>query len=368
MTAVLVTGASGLVGVEVAARLEEAGVPVVALLHAARDLVRNDGSSTTVTRQVVGDVTAPAFGLSEDDLTDLAAEIGLIVHCAATTDFDATDELYATLNIGGTRHAVDLATGWDVPLVHVSTAYVCGMRSGRIAEDELDEGQEFGTRYERSKLDAEQIVEQSRRSGLRAATVRPGIVAGAAEDGVIRDHKNLYTVVKLMVEGKLRTLPGRYDATISLAPVDHVAEVITAVALRFAEGGAAAETVEGRTFHAVGADALTLRELSDVLAEYPSFDVATFVPASAFDEAALDTIEREYFRRVGSLYTSYFERKLHFSTANTDALLGHPSPSTGPDHLRLLLDAALEVGYLGNPLPGIADVLERLDLDTGVRR
>ena len=59
-------------------------------------------------------------------------------------------------------------------------------------------------------------------------TVRPGIVTGVSTDGAIRDHKNLYTVVKLMVEGKLRTLPGRYDATLSLAPVDHVADIVTA--------------------------------------------------------------------------------------------------------------------------------------------
>ncbi|WP_019200628.1 SDR family oxidoreductase [Tsukamurella sp. 1534] len=348
---VLLTGASGLVGVEVAARLEASGVPVTAVLHAARGLVGNDGAPRTVTRQVVGDVQLPGFGLD----AAVAGETSLIVHCAATTAFDATDEEYRRLNVAGAEHAVELALAWDVPLVHVSTAYVCGLRGGRVLEDELDVGQEFGNRYERSKFHAEQIIGAARDRGLRAAVVRPGIVSGASADGTIRDHKNLYTVVKLMVEGKLRTLPGRYDATLSLAPVDHVADVIAAVAGRFHDGRGA--DVEGRTFHALGADVLTLRELSDVLAEYPSFAVARFVPESSFDDGALDRLEREYYRRVGSLYTSYFARKLDFCTENSDALLGRAAPPSGPEYLRTLLDHSLEVGYLGAPLTSIGDVL-----------
>ena len=41
---------------------------------------------------------------------------------------------------------------------HVSTAYVCGRRRGRILETELDVGQEPGNDYERSKLTAEKEV------------------------------------------------------------------------------------------------------------------------------------------------------------------------------------------------------------------
>ncbi|BDH56029.1 hypothetical protein MTP03_09680 [Tsukamurella sp. PLM1] len=160
---VLLTGASGLVGVEVAARLEGAGVPVTAVLHAARALVGNDGAPRTVARRVEGDVRVPGLGLTDDAAT--AAETALIVHCAATTAFDATDEEYERLNVAGARHAVELALAWDVPLVHVSTAYVCGLRGGLVLEDELDLGQEFGTCYERSKLRAEQIVEAARARG-----------------------------------------------------------------------------------------------------------------------------------------------------------------------------------------------------------
>ncbi|MFI6212981.1 SDR family oxidoreductase [Nocardia brasiliensis] len=347
---VLLTGASGLVGAEVLARLSAASRPVAAVLHSNSRIIRNDGTVLGAGRAVAGDIRAPGFGLSEPDRADLADRVGIIVHSAATTAFDASATDYDELNVQGTANAIELARAWDVPFVHVSTAYVCGERSGTVGEHDLDAGQSFGNGYEQSKFRAEQLVRAAGEQGLRWAIVRPGIVTGASGTGVIREYKNLYTVVKLMVEGKLRSLPGRYDATLALAPVDHVADVIAAAVLDF-------DSAHGRTFHAVGRDALSLREVSDVLAEYPSFEVATFVPAGTFDEHDLDGIEREYYRRIGVLYTSYFRRKLRFATANAEVLLGRPAPASGKEYLRLLLDYCLESGYLGMPLPSIEEVL-----------
>lgn len=351
---ILVTGAAGLVGTEVCRRLEASGRPVIGVTHRTDSLIANDGAPVTISDTITGDVRLGGFGPEVTARADsLAGRVSTIVHCAATTAFDAADEDYAQLNVGGTAHAVDLARAWDVPLVHVSTAYVCGMRGGTIAEDELDVGQVFGTRYEKSKFDAEKLVERARADGLRAVTVRPGIVTGVSTDGAIRDHKNLYTVVKLMVEGKLRTLPGRYDATLSLAPVDHVADIVTAATCHAAD-------LDGKVLHALSSRPVTLRELSDVLAEYPSFHVATFVPDATFDPDALEVIEREYFRRVGSLYTSYFQRRQTFSTGIVETVLGRPAPECGPDYLRLLLDHCLDIGYLGAPLPDVETVLAGL--------
>ncbi|MEU6560284.1 SDR family oxidoreductase [Nocardia nova] len=352
--AVLVTGAGGLVGAEVVARLAAAGRPVIGLLHDNGRIIRNDGSEAAPVETVRGDIRQPRLGLS--DVRELGARVGMIVHSAATTAFDATPGEYEQLNVRGTAEVIDLARRWGVPLVHVSTAYVCGVRSGVIAEDDLDVGQAFGNGYEDSKFRAERLVRCT--PGLRWTIVRPGIVTGAAATGVIREYKNLYTVVKLIVEGKLRSLPGRYDATIAPAPVDFVADVIATAATDF-------ESAEGRTHHAVGADALSLREISDVFAEYPSFRVATFVPESSFAAADLDPLEREYFQRIGSLYTSYFARRPAFDTTATRALLGRDCPATGKPYLRTLLDYCLESGYLGEPLPSVDEVLARFAPSAG---
>ncbi|WP_227980536.1 SDR family oxidoreductase [Nocardia spumae] len=360
---VLVTGAGGLVGAEVVARLTAAGRPVVAVLHTNGRIVRNDGTDLEGVETVRGDIRLAGLGLATETVTELGARVGMIVHSAATTAFDATTTDYEELNVRGTAHAVELARRWDVPLVHVSTAYVCGMRAGVIAESELDVGQAFGNGYEDSKFRAERVVRST--PGLRWAIVRPGIVTGAADTGVIREYKNLYTVVKLIVEGKLRSLPGRYDATIAAAPVDFVADVITAAVTDF-------DAAAGGTFHAVGADALSLREISDVFAEYPSFHVATFVPEVSFEAADLEPLEREYFQRIGSLYTSYFARRPVFDTTATRALLGRECPASGKHYLRKLLDYCVESGYLGEPLPSVTEVLagfaSRADTGAGGHR
>ncbi|MEU1519962.1 SDR family oxidoreductase [Streptomyces sp. NPDC005811] len=343
---VLVTGASGFVGAEVTARLTGAGHTVLTLLHSNGGIVRNSGRSVTpgpgTLTRITGDVTRPGLGLTEDDRR-LVATADRIVHCAAVTDFGLPEERYESVNVAGTRHVLDLALAHRTPLVHVSTAYVCGERDGVAREDELDVGQQPGNGYERSKLAAETLVRKAAAEGLPVAVVRPSIVTGAARTGRSRDFKTIYPVLKIITRGLVRTVPGHYDAALDLVPVDHVADLVTEATTRF-------EGAEGLTLHAVG-QLLTLRDFSDVLAEYPSFQVARFVPPSAFSPSALPDRERPYYDRVISLYDTYFRRRIRFDDSRAAAFSGRPAYAGGRPYLRRLLDHCLKVGYLGAPPP-----------------
>lgn len=137
---ILVTGAAGLVGAEVVSRLTEHR-PVIATIHRTPRIVRNDGSEVPAgeylsqhhgsVSTLVADVSRPGLGLDAETLDRLGSEVGGIVHSAATIALDAAEEDYATLNVAATANVVELASRWNVPLVHVSTAYVCGRRGGR---------------------------------------------------------------------------------------------------------------------------------------------------------------------------------------------------------------------------------------------
>ncbi|MGQ4380523.1 SDR family oxidoreductase [Streptomyces sp. SAS_267] len=341
---VLVTGASGFVGAEVTARLTAAGHTVLAVLHRNGDLVRNNGRRLTAgpgtLTRMTGDITRPGLGLSGDDRR-LAATADRIVHCAAVTDFGLPPGRYERVNVEGTRHVLGVALAGRVPLVHVSTAYVCGERDGTAYEDELDLGQRPGNDYEKSKLAAETLVRKATADGLPVTVVRPSIVTGATRTGRVRDLKTIYPVLRVLTRGLVRTVPGHQDAVLDLVPVDRVADLVTEAATRFPD-------VEGRTLHAVGHE-LTLRDMSDVLAEYPSLHVPRFVPPSAFSAASLPGRERPYYDRVVSLYAPYFRRRVRFDATHAEAF-GHRPPATGAQaYLRRLLDHCLATGYLGPP-------------------
>ncbi|MEU2711493.1 SDR family oxidoreductase [Streptomyces sp. NPDC007205] len=342
---VLVTGAGGFVGAEVTARLTAEGHTVLALLHHTPDIIRNNGRKLTpgpgTLTRIAGDITRPGLGMTDDDRR-LAAIADRIVHCAAVTDFGLPDERYERINVVGTRHVLDLARAVRTPLVHLSTAYVCGERDGMAREDELDVGQHPGNGYEKSKLTAETMVRTAASDGLPVSVVRPSIVTGATRSGRVRDFKTIYPVLRILTQGLVRTVPGHYDAVLDLVPVDRVAALVTEAATR-------TKDAEGRTLHAVGHE-LTLRDFSDVLAEYPCFQVPRFVPPSAFSAASLSDRERAYYDRVISLYDTYFRRRVHFDDAQAAAFSSRPALTGARPYLRRLLDHCLATGYLG-PAP-----------------
>jgi nucleoside-diphosphate-sugar epimerase len=363
---VLVTGAAGLVGAEVTVRLAAAGHSVIGLVHDNPSIRRNNGRRVRcaghapgtgvppgAVRLLTGDVTVPGLGLGDQVRADLGGRLDRIVHCAAVTDFGRPAGLYRSVNIDGTAHVVEFAQAGKIPLIHVSTAYVCGERDGVATEDQLDVGQRCGNEYEASKLLAEQIVRKASADGLPVTVVRPSIVTGAERTGMIRDLKNIYLVLKLVTEGIARTLPGRYDACIDLVPIDYVADLITEATVRF-------DAAADRTFHALGAH-LRLRDVADVLAEFPSFQVPRYVPPSSFDASQLPPVERCYYQRVTSLYQSYFQRRIRFDDAAAASFSSRRRVGHGPAYLRRLIDYAVQIGYLGDPLPSVPDVLASLN-------
>ncbi len=82
-----------------------------------------------------GDISQPGFGVQPAVAQRLHAEIDLIVNCAGLVDFDPDVREAVATNIDGALYAVDFAADCQrAALLHVSTCYVVGNRSGRIEE------------------------------------------------------------------------------------------------------------------------------------------------------------------------------------------------------------------------------------------
>ena len=355
---VLVTGAASAIGTDLVAALAP-DMEVLAGVHHVTDLVRNDGRPyTSSSVKTIGiDVTVPSLGLECAACRKLRDSLDLIIHLAAVTDFGRAEGLYEKVNRDGTQHVLEVAGG-VVPLVHMSTAYVCGDRADVVLESELDAGQRFANAYERSKFEGERLVQNAILSGSPAAIVRPSIVVGTARRGVTRTFKNVYVLLKLLTEGRVRALPVNHEATLDLVPIDYVVAGTAEVVRRFAD-------LNGEAVHLTGDYPLSLRDVSDVLAEYPPFEMPRFMPATVFDLASLSAIERKYYERVIRLYEPYFMRRIQFSTDVTAQLLESRPLSHGKAFLRHLLDYCLRVEYLGAPLPHVSAALAAYEQGQG---
>jgi fatty acyl-CoA reductase len=87
-------------------------------------------------RVLEGDVHAPQLGLGTEDLAELLRNVDAVIHSAASVVFDAPLDEAVDSNVRGTLGLLSLARGWQKrPLfVHISTAYVAGMREGLVPE------------------------------------------------------------------------------------------------------------------------------------------------------------------------------------------------------------------------------------------
>ncbi|MHA6334591.1 SDR family oxidoreductase [Qipengyuania sp. CAU 1752] len=336
---ILVTGAAGLIGGEICARFAARGHTVTGFVHTNRDVCANDGTPAALDRIVAGDLSQARAGLARAEWEALAKGHDLIVHCAAVTRFDLDEAAYRATNIDGTRVALELGSLGGMDFLHVSTAYVCGGRSGPIGENDPLPTGGFTNGYEASKAEAEKLV---RDSGLRYAIARPSIVVGDSRDGAIRQFDTIYAAFKLIAEGRVRHMPAMPGATLDFVPLDHVADAIVALAedIPREDGGA---------FHLVSGGPVPVEAFAQAIGSFSIFEAPRLVDATAFDPSTLPALERRLFKRVAGLYANYFQRDPRFDDARLRAVTGLVPPPMDLAMLRRLIQYCIDVGFLRAP-------------------
>uniref|UniRef100_A0A0D3EDE1 Fatty acyl-CoA reductase n=1 Tax=Brassica oleracea var. oleracea TaxID=109376 RepID=A0A0D3EDE1_BRAOL len=171
----LVTGASGFLAKVFVERVLslQPNVKRLYLLVFEKDLFRvlrnNIGDETLnalISEKVVpvpGDTSLNNMGVSDSNLVqDMMQEIDIVFHAAATTRFDERYDVALRINTFGALNVLNFAKKCVKAklLLHVSTAYVCGERSGLIQEIPFAMGE---TLHRKNKVDINiemQLVEQ----------------------------------------------------------------------------------------------------------------------------------------------------------------------------------------------------------------
>jgi len=333
---ILVTGAAGLIGGEVCARLVNAGHRVTALVHRNHDVRGNDAEVVHVAETVPCDIRQDRLGLDDATFERLARDTDLVIHCAATIRFDLSDDEYEAVNTAGTANVVGLAQAGGAGLLHVSTAYVCGNRNGPIREDDPLPGGGFANGYEASKAAGEALV---RGSGLDWVIARPGITLGEYASGRIRQFDAIYVAFKLIAEGHIRLVPAGARATLNFVPLDHVAGGIVALVQSW-------QAAKGGTYHLVASEPLPMVDFASGIGSVEGLNGPTLVDPESFDPARLPPLERRLHGRVSALYASYFQRDPRFDDMHFREVTGIASPPADEAYLRRLIDFCIAEGFL----------------------
>src|SRR5215468_8763251 len=103
-----------------------------------------EGLATFLRQKVVvvdGDITEPNLGLSEEAAERVAKDIDVLINSSGRVTFNPPLESALRTNVEGTKNVIAFAKRMPRPaLIHTSTCFVAGNRSGEVWEDEELDG------------------------------------------------------------------------------------------------------------------------------------------------------------------------------------------------------------------------------------
>jgi dihydroflavonol-4-reductase len=170
---VLVTGATGFVGGNLARQLRNRGYEVRALVRPESNTLAIDGTGI---EPVTGDV------LDRDSVARAVTGCDVVFHCAATYAFWSRDprEVYQT-NVDGTANVLKAAHQASVSrVVYTSTVSTIGLSNGGTATEETRlDPRHLAGHYKKSKYQAELLALKMASEGLPLIVVNPTTPVGA---------------------------------------------------------------------------------------------------------------------------------------------------------------------------------------------
>lgn len=304
---------------------------------------------------LAGDLSKQFAGLDAQSLQWVADNCSAVLHNAASLSFyhdDKTGEPERS-NVEGTRQILTLCQEAGIrQFHHVSTAYVCGLRSGVCLESELDVGQAFGNDYERSKVAAETLVRGA--DFLESTTFyRPAIIIGDSRNGYTSSFHGFFTPLKVAsaiiqnldnIDGSpiLAALGFSERDEKNYVPVDWVSATMVHVMGR--------PEHHGRTYHLVPRNRVSVKTAKRVIEDAIRRRLTERPSARKNAELNL-TASQSVFREQMGVYRSYWRNDPVFDYRNTAQAAPHlPCPHVDYEMLMRMSMFALESGF-GWPLP-----------------
>jgi long-chain acyl-CoA synthetase len=360
----LLTGATGFVGMEVLCRyLERSDRNIIAPVRAPDDAAAAERVQRTLrglfgararryerrVDPVAADLRLPGLGLAETRRTEIAARVDQIIHSAASVSFALPLEESRRINLAGTARMLELAElaqerGGLRRYAQVSTAYVSGTHCGRFHEHDNDVSQEFRNAYEQSKFEAEQLVRA--KADLPATILRPSIVVGDRHSGWTAAFNVIYWPLRAFARGLFPAVPAIPSAPVDVVSIDYVADAI--YALCESDAGI------GETYHlTAGSHVSNIAEITELASRYFDRPPPRVLDPAAFTEYAKTLPDAQGAAlRQSAIYFPYFAVSTEFDNAGARGRLEPAGISASPlaSYLGRLLDFATRTRWGKRPL------------------
>ncbi|MBD2451695.1 NAD-dependent epimerase/dehydratase family protein [Nostoc sp. FACHB-152] len=251
---VLVTGANGFTGSHLAQALQKQGHTVVGLVRKSSNLARLANCNIQL---VYGDIT--------DRIALRAAMTGAdkVFHTAAYVELGLVNEAeMERVNVEGTRAVLEVAQAVGVSkLVYCSTIGIFGDTKGQVVNETFIRTQsEFSSAYDRTKYQAQQLVDRFAKNGIPVVSILPSGIFGA-------DDPHFAPVIRQFLKGRLRLWAGGDRIT----GIVHVDDLAAAMIL-------AAQKGKSGDYYIISAGDLTTREMFQIISQKTGIPVPYEVP------------------------------------------------------------------------------------------
>ncbi len=250
----LVTGANGFTGSHLVKALERRGDAVVGLVRKSSNIDRLSGCNVQL---VYGDIT------DRDALKTAISGVDWVFHTAAYVELGLVNAAeMERVNVQGTRAVMEVAEAAGLSkVVYCSTIGVFGDTQGRVADETFQREQaDFSSAYDRTKYEAQQIVDRVAAKGLPVVSILPSGIFGA-------DDPHFGPVMQQFLKGGLKVWAGGDRIT----GIVHVDDLAAAMIL-------AAEKAKPGEHYIISAGDLTTREMFALLSQEAGIPVPREVP------------------------------------------------------------------------------------------
>jgi thioester reductase-like protein len=248
---VLLTGATGFLGIHVLKELIDSDAETITCLvrgkdrHDAERRVRNllfyyfsrrfDDLFGKRLFVINGDVTSDFT----ECLSTCDFQLSTVINCAANVKHFSKGTDIEDVNIGGAQRCVDFCLATGARLVHVSTTSTGGIWIGNnapapvLTERNIYFGQYLGNQYMHSKFLADRLIlDAVAHKGLKAKIMRVGNLAARSYDGEFQVNFSTNSYMgRIKIFNMLGCCPyEQYDSPTEFSPINETARAIVLLA------------------------------------------------------------------------------------------------------------------------------------------